>query len=138
MAYCWSLIKSSKSTANKGFFANNLFQLVMTYYFLFSLPESIIRAKLRVRIIKILGLGNELLQCEFTNFSNYPYRHYAVTQQATINLFFSGKTPLRLRRKQRAVQSKDLSCCYHRLGEKQVCRYRRSSLMQGHSILLFQ
>ena len=118
MAYCWALIKSSKSLANKGFFANNLFQLVMTYYFVLPLPERIIRAKLRARIIKILGLGNELLQCEFTNFSNYPYRHYAVTQQATINLFFSGKTPLRLCRKQRAEQSKDLSFCYRLFVEK--------------------
>ena len=54
IAYYWALIKSSKSTANKGFFANNLFQFVMTYYFVFPLPESIIRAKLRERIIKIL------------------------------------------------------------------------------------
>lgn len=61
IAYYWALIKFSKSLANKGFFANNLFQLVMTYYFLFPLPESIIRAKLRERIIKILELGNELL-----------------------------------------------------------------------------
>jgi len=41
----------------------------MTYYFALTLPESIIRAKSRARIIKILRfiLGNELLQCEFTN-----------------------------------------------------------------------
>lgn len=39
----------------------------MTYYFVLPMPESIIRAKSRARIIKFLRLGNELLQCEFTN-----------------------------------------------------------------------
>ena len=57
IAYYWALIKFSKSPANKGFFANNLFQFVMTYYFVFPLPESIIRAKLRERIIKILSFS---------------------------------------------------------------------------------
>ena len=61
------LTKFSKSPVNKGFFANNLFQIVMTYYFVLTLPESIIRAKLRERIIEFLDLENELLQCEFTN-----------------------------------------------------------------------
>ena len=62
-----ALIKSSNNPVNKGFYANNLFQLVMTHYLLFPLSESIIRAKSRARIIKFLRLGNELLQCEFTN-----------------------------------------------------------------------
>ena len=38
-------------------------------YTVLPLPSHIIRAKLRARIIKnyVLDLGNELLQCEFTN-----------------------------------------------------------------------
>ena len=39
----------------------------MTYYFVLPMPESIIRAKSRERIIEFLDLENELLQCEFTN-----------------------------------------------------------------------
>ena len=64
-----ALIKLTKSLENKGLFANNSFQLVMTYYFVLPLPKSIIRAKSRAKIIRILvyDLGNELLQCEFTN-----------------------------------------------------------------------
>ena len=53
MAYYWALIKSSKSLANKGFYANNSFQFVMTYYFVLPMPESIIRAKLRAKFIII-------------------------------------------------------------------------------------
>ena len=52
--YRWLLIKLSKSLVNKGFFTNNSFQFVMTYYFVLTLPESIIRAKSRARIIRIL------------------------------------------------------------------------------------
>ena len=54
ITYRWQLIKSSKSPVNKGFFANNSFQLVMTYYFVLTLSESIIRAKSRAKIIKNL------------------------------------------------------------------------------------
>ena len=41
----------------------------MRCYTVLPLPPHIVRAKLRARIIKILvsDLGNELLQCEFTN-----------------------------------------------------------------------
>ena len=59
MAYCWALIKFSKSPVNKGFYANDSFQFVMTYYFVLPMPESIIRAKLRERIIKILSFSLE-------------------------------------------------------------------------------
>jgi len=49
-----ALINSSKSLENKGFFANNSFQFVMTCYFVLPFPESIVRAKPRAKIIKNL------------------------------------------------------------------------------------